>query len=159
MSSVTRPPRLTLHADTAADLMTDNPISVRESATVRDALSMMLDRDVTAAPVINDAGRPVGVVTVTDILVHEREVGLPVGVSERVAVTGKLKDGYEIELADHTTVGEIMTPGVFSTTKDRTAAEVVADLLRYKIHHLFVVEQEVIVGVISLSDVLRQLKP
>jgi CBS domain-containing protein len=158
MATVTHPPRMVLHADTAAELMNDNPISIEENATVRDALNMMLDRDVTAAPVINAAGRPVGVVTVTDILVHEREVGLPVGVSERVAVTGRLKEGYEIELADHTTVDQIMTPGIFSTTKDRTAGEVVADLLRYRIHHLFVMEKDVIVGVISTSDVLRMLK-
>lgn len=157
MSPLSRPPRLVLQADTAAELMSDDPISIEENATVRDALNMMLDRDVTAAPVINAAGRPVGVVTVTDILVHEREVGLPVGVSERVAVTGRLKDGYEIELADHTTVDQIMTPGIFSTTPDRTAAEVVADLVRYRIHHLFVMDKEVIVGVISTSDVLRKL--
>lgn len=158
MATLTHPPRLVLQADTAAELMSDNPISIQETATVREALNMMLDRDVAAAPVINDAGRPVGVVTVTDILVHEREVGLPVGVSERVAVSGRLKEGYEIELADRTTVDQIMTPGIFSTAPDRTAAEVVADLLRYRIHHLFVIDKEVIVGVISTSDVLRKLK-
>ena len=161
MSGSVQSPRLVLRADTAADLMTSNPVSLRSDATIRDALGMMLDRDVTAAPVINEAGRPLGVVTVTDILVHEREVSLPAGVRERIAATpnlrAKLKDGFQFELADPTTVEEIMTPGLFSVAPDRTAAGVVADMLRFHVHHLFVVQNEVIVGVISTTDVLRRL--
>src|SRR5262245_61450077 len=66
-------PRLILQARTAAELMMPNPVSLHESATVREALSMLLDRRIHAAPVIDEAGRPKGVVSTTDILIHERE--------------------------------------------------------------------------------------
>jgi CBS domain-containing protein len=156
-------PRLTLHADTAADLMTENPISLVEHTTVRDALAMMIDRDVSAAPVINSAGRPVGVVTVTDILIHEREATVPAGIRAELqaseSLAAKLGDGYQIELSDPTPVSDIMTPGLFTVTPQHSAAEVVADMLRYQVHHLFVEEGGVIVGVISSGDVLRRLAP
>lgn len=156
-------PRLVLHADTAADLMTANPISLPHATPVREALAVMIDRDVSAAPVINAAGRPVGVVTMTDILIHEREADLPAGMKAELqaseSLAAKLGDGYQIELSDPTPVADIMTAGVFAVRPTATAAEVVADLVRYNVHHLFVEDGGVLVGVISTGDVLRRLAP
>lgn len=132
---VPAPPRPTLWADTAADLMTDNPVSVRRDATVREALATMLDRRVSAAPVIDDAGRAVGVVSFTDVLVHQRAAP-----------------------AADPPVDEVMTPGVFAVRPDRPADEVIAQLLRLKVHRLFVEDdQGAIVGVVTATDVLRRL--
>lgn len=50
--------RLVLTAATAADLMTPNPVSVRDSATIKEAIAMLTDHGFSAAPVIDDAGRP-----------------------------------------------------------------------------------------------------
>ncbi len=38
-----------------------------------EAVLLLTDRGFSAAPVIDDAGRPVGVVSRTDLLVHDRE--------------------------------------------------------------------------------------
>src|SRR3954453_8006906 len=54
----------------AADLMTPNPMSIRQSATVSEAATFLAGRGISAAPVIDEAGRPVGVVSSTDILIH-----------------------------------------------------------------------------------------
>ncbi|MCI0464259.1 MAG: CBS domain-containing protein [Gemmataceae bacterium] len=59
-----------LGARTAADLMTPNPLSIRHSATVSEATAFLAGRGISAAPAIDEAGRPVGVVSSTDILIH-----------------------------------------------------------------------------------------
>ena len=64
-------PQMALGARTAADLMTPNPMSIRHSATVSDAANFLAARGISAAPVIDEAGRPVGVVSSTDILIHK----------------------------------------------------------------------------------------
>jgi len=66
-------PRLALQAESAAELMTANPVSVRENATLREALVLLIDKGFSAAPVIDNAGRPVGVLSRSDLLVHDRE--------------------------------------------------------------------------------------
>ena len=66
-------PRLRLYAETAADLMVVNPISLRADANVREALVLLTDKGFSAAPVIDEAGRPVGVLSRGDLLVHDRE--------------------------------------------------------------------------------------
>jgi CBS-domain-containing membrane protein len=67
--------RMVLAAQTAEDLMTPNPISIQANATVQEAVVLMTDRGYSAAPVIDEAGRPIGVLSRTDILVHSREHG------------------------------------------------------------------------------------
>src|SRR5438132_12038583 len=64
---------LRLHAETAANLMVPNPISLRGDANVREALVLLTDKGFSAAPVIDEAGRPVGVLSRGDLLVHDRE--------------------------------------------------------------------------------------
>src|SRR5687768_12139587 len=50
-------PPLVLKARTAADLMTPDPKSVRQDATVAEAVAFLTGRGFGAAPVIDEAGR------------------------------------------------------------------------------------------------------
>src|SRR5262245_1645859 len=159
--------RLILQARTATELMMPNPVSLHESATVREALSLLLDRRIHAAPVIDDAGRPKGVVSTTDILIHEREqVAMLLRAPEfysRVELTlasgEELPRGFQVEKVDLTKVRDIMTPAVFAVRLDASAAQVVKEMLDLKVHRLFVLDSSgVLTGVISTLDVLRHLQ-
>jgi CBS domain-containing protein len=162
------PRPLTLGAVTAADLMTPNPVSVRQHATVREAVKLLIDRRVSAAPVIDEAGRPVGVLSQTDILVHDRErvehVTPAPEFFHRADLTTPegeaLPRGFQVEKVDRTSVDELMTPVVFSVGPHATAWTVIQEMLALRVHRMFVVDDEgVLVGVISALDVLRHLRP
>jgi CBS domain-containing protein len=151
------PETLTLTARAAADLMMPNPISIREDASIQEAIALLTDNGFSAAPVIDDAGRPVGVVSRSDVLVHDRE---------KVEYDKPWPDYYgEEELERHpermssrTPVRDIMTPVIFSVRPETLAGRVVEDLLALKVHRLFVVDTAgVLVGVVSATDVLRNL--
>src|SRR2546421_11696448 len=64
---------LRLHARTAADLMVANPISLRAEAEVAEAIRLFTEKGIAAAPVIDEAGHPIGVVSRSDLLVYQRE--------------------------------------------------------------------------------------
>jgi CBS-domain-containing membrane protein len=140
-------PRLTLDAAIAADLMTDNPVSLRSTATVPEATALLADRGFSAAPVIDDTGRPVGVVSKADVLIHDRELSRGGAAAEGGAA-----------FIDATPVEEIMTPAVFSVTTETPAAKVVEEMVKMNVHQLFVVDESgTLVGIISALDVLRHL--
>jgi len=156
--------RLTLAADTAAELMSPNPVSLRAAAAVQEAIPRLPDRGFGPAPVIDEAGQPLGVVSRSDILVHEREHGrharLDDAADRDTPPRRRRHEGYEVEVVDRTQVRDIMTPVVFTVTLTTPAAEVVGQMLRLKVHHLFVVDATgCLVGVISSLDVLRRLQP
>ena len=139
-------PRLVLEEKKAAELMTPSPVSIREGATVHEAVELLTRRGISGAPVIDAAGRPVGVVTREDILVHDREVVdcvAPAGVEDSAG-------------ADR--VRDIMTPVVFCVSPDAPASRVVREMIELKVHRLFVVDEiGTLVGVISVLDVLRHM--
>lgn len=158
-------PPLMLHANTAADLMTRNPVSINQKATVKEAVALFTNKGFCAAPVIDDAGRPVGVLSGSDILVHDREhvehLVPAVELSPMATRQGEtIRRGFQVENVDRTRVSDMMTPAIFSVSPDTSAAKVVAEMLRLHVHHLFVVDKAgTLVGVISPLDILRKLGP
>jgi len=130
---------LTLRAETAADLMSPIPLSVCEQVTVAEAIILLVNKGFHAAPVIDATGRPVGVLSGTDILIHTRNH----------------RRGPD---ADATRARDMMTPAVFSVGLHTPASRVVRDLVALGVHQLFVVDKAgVLVGVISALDVARHL--
>ena len=155
-------PRLTLMAETAAELMSVNPVSVLADASVTEAAALLADRGFGAAPVINDAGHPVGVISRTDVLVHSREQARHVPADDRCDwdTPPREASGFSIEVVDPTPVCDIMTPVVFTVSPDTPAERVVEQMLMLKVHQMFVVDNDnVLVGVISGLDVLRHCRP
>jgi len=155
-------------AATAEELMTANPLSIREEATVAEAIRFLSDHGISAAPVIGEGGRPVGVVSQTDIVVHERERSEPGCASppyfNDADLTSPAKEeprtGAISSAIDPAKVRDIMTPTVFSVPADIPANQVVEYMVGLNVHRLFVVNRDgVLVGVISALDVLRRLKP
>jgi CBS domain-containing protein len=159
--------RLVLNAETATELMTPNPISIGERATVKEAVAFLTDKGFSAAPVVDDAGRPVGVVSQTDIVIHDRnKVEYAPSATDYYAKTDlttpageALPAGFQVENVDRTLVGDIMTPVVISVSPTDSPVRVVGEMVAMHIHRLFVVDKSgVLVGVISAFDVLRKLR-
>jgi CBS domain-containing protein len=147
--------RLTLGPATAAELMTPNPISINSDALIDEATAMLTDRGYGAAPVIDEAGRPVGVISRADILIHERERLHRLRPSTDVVGA----HGYAVEEVDPTRVADVMTPAVFSVSPDVPADQVVKQMRELRVHHLYVVDGDgSLIGVISSLDIVRHLR-
>jgi CBS domain-containing protein len=164
--TASEPGAVTLRAETAADLMTPNPLSLRDTASVREAAAFLIDKAISGAPVIDEAGRPVGVLTQTDLLIYDRQKveHLRLGQGEEVYESGhplprRRWDEFQVECVDPTPVRDLMTPAVFSVTINMPAATVVEEMCDLNVHRLFVVDGDgILVGVISALDVLRHLR-
>ena len=149
----------------ARELMTTEVVSIAEAAPLREALAMLIDRGFSGAPVVNDAGRPIGVISQSDILVHDRNT---VAFAKRMpdyyqqadltAAIGEPVRGFQVEAVDRTSVSDVMTPIVFAVRPDASTRDVIEEMLRLRVHRLFVIDRAgVLVGVIAMSDVLRHL--
>lgn len=156
-------PRAALGALSAADLMTANPVSINENANLKEALALFIDKGFTVAPVIDDAGRAIGVLSCSDILIHDRNkvdyLALAVESSPLETAQGEsVRRGFQVESVDSTCVADLMTPAVFSVRPDTPAAGIVAEMTRLHVHHLFVLDESgTLVGVISPLDILRAI--
>jgi CBS domain-containing protein len=157
---------ITLAATSALELMTPNPLSIRQNASIKEAAAFLSDRGISAAPVIDDAGRAVGVVSRSDIVVHHRQQAqFKSTVSdyyERTDLVARenehVPEGFQVENVDPGQVQDIMTPVIFAVSPNDPARRVISKMVDDKVHRLFVIDEGgVLIGVISALDVLRKL--
>ena len=152
---------IVLNARTATDLMSPNPMSLREDASLKEAIAFLVDRGISGAPVIDEAGRPVGVFSQTDVLIHDREEVEHLAGTEIEYGTPLPRhwwNEFQIERVDSTPVRDLMTPAVFCVGMDTAAAAVIEQMRELHVHRLFVVDEAgVLVGVVTAMDIVRQL--
>jgi CBS domain-containing protein len=153
---------LCLHAQVAADLMMPDPISIRAEASASEALTLFTEKAITAAPVIDPAGRPIGVISRSDLLVHRAEHEKHFAGKPAYFFAPSFEPDSELgatRTAGTTTVADLMTPAVFAVSPDTPMSRVVGDMVGLHVHRLFVVDEDgVLVGVITTMDVLKHLK-
>jgi CBS-domain-containing membrane protein len=128
--------RLSHKAASAADLMSGSVTTISYKTSFSDAVALFIDQNLSIALVTGDHGEPVGVLTLTDLLIHVRE-SLAAG---RIPMTD---------------VAALMTPTVFSIRACATVDEVIRDMTRSHVHHLFVTDEAgTMMGVVNACDIL-----
>ena len=149
---------------TAADVMNPNVLVVQEDMSVEELARFLVESEISGAPVVDPAGRLVGVVSVTDLarsvaedLDGDRQspdffVSEWGGTLRRDQVEG-LQFGEETEMR----VRDIMTPAIYSVDAETPIPEVAETLINSHIHRLLVTSGERVVGIVTTSDLLGLL--
>lgn len=159
-------PVLTLEAKTAADLMVPKIVWVRPTTTVPEAVAMLIEKRISAVPVLDENGQPVGVVSLSDIVAHDCQKYAYLQPGQKYYQNNhfilRLDETrprvFSVEQTETVLVQDIMTPVVYSVARSTPANTVVDALMALNVHRLFVTDEEGdIVGVISTIDILRHL--
>ena len=141
----------------ASDVMVRNIVTVHPDTDVADAIKLLAEHDVSALPVLDDAGNLVGMLSEAD-LIHRVEIG-----SERhrpwwvEAVTGASTLATEFAKSHGKKVGEVMATGVISVSEDTPLSEIAALFERKRIKRVPVVKDGKLVGMVSRSNLIQAL--
>jgi CBS domain-containing protein len=143
----------------AKDVMTPNVTTVDPDTTVQDLAKLLSDRGISGAPVVDAAGRMVGIVSEGDLL-HRAELGTERRDDRR---RSWWLDHFASDLArDYVkshgrTVKDIMTRDVVTITEDSDLADVATLLETKRIKRVPVIRDDKIVGIISRANLVRAL--
>lgn len=156
---------------TVRDIMWPNVLAVAPDTDVRDLVQMLAANRISGAPVIDREGRLAGVVSATDVVAlaaYGNDASrAPAGENEEGAFDEETSSYWrntdspiEYVMASATNVPEykvsdIMTPAVFSVPSTATVSELARFLLRGRIHRALVVDDGMLVGIVSAFDVLK----
>ena len=136
------------------DLMNARLMTVSPTDSLRDLVDFLRENRIHGA-LVRDAGRLVGVVSATDVLVFlsDEAVDPEYGFSHLFADDGELSAPLAPHLAE-ANVEEIMTPAVFSIAAGATAGEAARQMKEQGVHRLAVAEGEEAIGLISATDLV-----
>jgi CBS domain-containing protein len=138
-----------------ADVMTRNVVSVRSDTPLKDVAAVMVGRGISGVPVVDEAGVVLGVVSEADFVIKERGTA---GVRHRLlaGIFGESKRTQaELAKIEATTAGEAMTSPAISVDATDTLQWAAEQMAGRRINRLPVVENGVLVGIVTRADVVR----
>lgn len=127
------------------DRMTLDPVTITPAASVADALRLMNERKIRRLPVVDDAGKVVGIVSDRDLLQASPSPATSLAIWEIHELLAKL------------TVEKTMTRDVVTVTEDTPLEEAARVMVDNKIGGLPVMRGGELVGIISESDLFKTL--
>jgi CBS domain-containing protein len=141
----------------AEDVMTRPVISVAASASVVEAIRLMLQHKISGLPVLDADGNRVGIVSEGDFLRRVETATLrrrPRWIEFFVG-PGRLADEYVH--ASGRKVDEIMTPEIHAATEDTPLEEIVRLMERHGIKRVPVLRGRELVGIVTRANLMRAL--
>ena len=125
----------------ARDIMTKKLVTFRPEQTIFEAIRMLVKRQISGAPVVDERGNLVGMLSELDCL--------------QIVASGEY---YHEEITEIRRVGDLMTKQLHTINPD-TGIYVIADrFLSLRLRRLPVVDGGKLVGQVSRHDVLRGIE-
>jgi CBS domain-containing protein len=142
----------------AKELMNTDVVTVRPDTPAAEIARLLLDHTISAVPVVDATGAPVGMVSEGDLIGREdsdrdaRRDWWLVALAARDAAGPDLPNPADLEKSN---AADIMASPVVTVAEDTDAADVAHLLASYRIKRVPVVRDGRIVGIVSRADLLR----
>jgi CBS domain-containing protein len=150
----------------AHDVMQTHLVTVEPELPLIDVHRLFVEEEITGAPVVDETGRLVGVISGTDLLravgeEHDSARSEPNYFREWLEFSGPDWAGAPSDFQDRLatlTVADAMTPGGITVTPETPAGEVAALMRRHRVHRVLVVEGDLLVGILTTFDLIGLLE-
>ncbi len=152
---------------TAKEVMNPHVVAVPADWTIEELAQFLVDRAISGAPVKDENGKLIGVVSLTDIVRHDSlaEMDLRADAPADYYLHGwenKLApedlSAFHIEEKTELTVRDLMTPIIFKVDENTPIQDVADVMLGGRIHRLLVTRGGQIVGIVTTMDMLKVIK-
>jgi CBS domain-containing protein len=119
-----------LYLSHVGDLINREVVTTKDNLTVKEASELMSKHNISSLVIVNDDDMPTGIVTLRDF-------------RDRVLTSG---------MDPERPVTEIMSPPTFMVDSSEMSFEALIKMLSYNIHHLLVIENNKLKGVVTNTD-------
>ncbi|WP_027390230.1 CBS domain-containing protein [Chrysiogenes arsenatis] len=143
----------------AKDIMTTNPIVVSDTLSIQDAARLLLEKNISGAPVVDDTGKMVGIITKKDIVDTVREMKLPrlINIFDAIIYLESAEEyNHELNKMAAVCVSDAMTKKVITVSPDMELPRLASLLSEHHINMVPVTHGEgKLLGIVSTTDVLK----
>jgi len=139
----------------AHQIMTRPVITVAPETTIVEAANTMLQKHVSGLPVVNAAGKLVGIISEGDFI-RRSEIGTQRRRGRFLRfILGSGKEASDFVHENGRKVAEIMTPEPLAITEDTALEEIVELMEKNKVKRLPVIRDNKVVGIVSRANLLQ----
>jgi len=152
---------------TARDIMKRDVITVADDMPVQELADLFIEKMISGAPVVDEDGRLLGVVSISDIV----RTGSQRSVINRDPlhsdyylygwedkISENEFDGLRLDASSDALVRDIMTPTIFGVPESMPSGEMADTMIRGRIHRLIVTRGSRVVGIVTTLDMLEAIR-
>jgi len=145
---------------TAADIMTRNVITVTAATSVLELAKVLTENMISGAPVVNEQGEVIGVVTESDLIDQNKKIHIPTVVSildSFIFLESPDRLDQEMRKIAGATVADICSTDIVSVSPETPLDELATIMSEQAIHTLPVVDDGKLIGVIGKRDIIKTI--
>jgi CBS domain-containing protein len=142
------------------DIMTHEVITVSPGTEIIQAAKLLLGNRINGLPVIDTAGKLVGILCQSDLIAQQKELPIPsffTFLDGLISMTSMKQIEKQVKKIAAATVAQAMTPNPVTVRSDADIATVATLMVDKNFHTIPVVDDEKLVGIVGKEDVLRTL--
>lgn len=145
-----------MNEPTVAEVMTREVVAVAPETSLHAAARVLKQHGISGAPVVASNKRPIGVVSLSDLV----DVDVTTSPREGYALFYRVGETWSTETVPEVlpTLGrveDVMMPTVVTVDEDTSLHDAASRLIELGIHRLIVTRDEELVGVVTSIDLLR----
>lgn len=147
----------------AEDIMTKNVTCANPDMKINELDKLFIDQRITGAPVVDENGNLVGVVSKSDIVNYDHKKGMHASsMNDYYESTGlvsqQMTDDFietEIPSLVDATVKDLMITDVLTGNLDDTIQHLAKTMCEKRIHRMVIAKGKKVVGIVSTLDILK----
>lgn len=144
----------------AKDIMSSNVLTVSPDMSVRELAAKLMERNVSGAPVLDDTGNLLGIVTESDLVEQRKHLHLPTVVTlfdSVMAFEGHFDLKTQMKKMLGSKVADIMSGEVTTVKEDADMEDIATIMAEQKRHLIPVMRGTAVVGIIGKADIVRAI--
>jgi CBS-domain-containing membrane protein len=145
---------------TAKDIMTRDVVTVTPDTSIQTLAGLLVKNQISGAPVVDDTGALVGIVTENDLIRQNKRLHIPTVISfldAAIYLESSKKFAEEVNRVTATTVGDICIRKVVTITETDTITDIATTMAEKKVHLLPVLSGGKVVGIVGKRDIVRAI--
>lgn len=142
----------------AKDIMTPNVITVKKTDSVEHAIKLLLENNVTGLPVVDENNHVLGIITEGDVIYRGGEITPPRYLAifdSYIFLDSPNKFEKQLKKMTGMFVEDVMTSPVIVIESNKVVDDAAKLMTKHKVNRLPVVENEILVGIISRRDIIK----
>lgn len=145
---------------TAKDIMSAEVVTVKLETPISEVASLFHDKGIGGAPVVDDDGALVGIITESDLIDQTKKMHIPtvVAIFDAVVYLDSLRN-FEKELKKMTgsKVEDVYTKEVTSVCIDTPLNEIASIMSDKRYHTIPVLDGEKLAGIVGKDDIVKTM--
>ena len=142
----------------AKDIMTTEVVTVTKDHTVNDVIKLLMDKNISGLPVVDESNHVIGIVTEGDLIYRSKKLEIPryfTILDSYIFLDNTKKMEEQIRKMVGYRVEDIMTRDVVTVQIDDTVEDIATLMTRKNVNRVPVVHGDKLVGIVTRRDIIR----